>query len=222
MTEKRKKTQEFIIANMKKADPSGKNATRYTEMFASMSDKAFDDFMVRLRDKKDVLVVYSANMVDKIDMNDLIALAKEVGVKLFERIRLWDEATETFYLSPNEYCILQMPVRRMSQFVDHKLSVAEGDTRIDLLTGQVAKPDKAGSISQVEIQTLYAKGLENTIIELIKYRGGDVTALAEFKRELEETGKTTIGRETGSVARSAVVLDVLLSGMHIESNASGL
>lgn len=222
MTEKRKKTQEFIISNMKKADPSGKNAARYTEMFAAMSDKAFDDFMVRLRDKKDVLVVYSANMVDKIDMSKLIVLAKEVGVELFERIRLWDDATQTYYLSPNKYCILQLAVRRMSQFVDHKLSVAEGDTRIDLLTGQVAKPDKAGSISQVEIQSLYAKGLENTIIELIKYRGGDVTAFAEFKRELEETGKTTIGRDTGSVVRSAVVLDVLLSGMHIESNASGL
>lgn len=222
MTDKRKKTQEYIIDKMKKADPSGKNAARYTEMFASMSDKAFDEYMIRLRDRKDVLVVYSANMVDKIDLGQLIALAKETGVELFERIRLWDEPTQSYYLSPNKYCILQFPVRRMSQFVDHKLSVAEGDSHIDMLTGQVSKPDKAGSISQVEIQALYAKGLENTIIELIKYRGGDVTALAEFKRELEETGKTTISRDTGSVVRSAVVLDVLMSGMHIESNASGL
>ena len=222
MTEKRKQTQEYIIANMKKADPSGKNAERYTKLFASMSDKDFHEYMLRLKNKQDVLVVYSANMVDKINLRNLLTLAKELGVELFERIRLWDEPTQSYYLSPNKYCILQMVVRRMSQFVDHKLAVADGDSRIDLLTGQVAKPDKAGSISQVEIQTLYAKGLENTILELIKYRGGDVTAFAEFKRELEETGKTTIARETGSVVRSAVVLDVLLSGMHIEANASGL
>ena len=57
---------------------------------------------------------------------------------------------------------------------------------------------------------------------MIKFRGGDVVAFSEFKRELEEQGSTSIGRETGSLVRSAVVLDVLFSGMHIESNASGV
>ena len=100
MTEKRKQTQEYIIANMKKADPSGKNAERYTKLFASMSDKDFHEYMLRLKNKQDVLVVYSANMVDKIDLRNLLTLAKELGVELFERIRLWDEPTQSYYLSP--------------------------------------------------------------------------------------------------------------------------
>lgn len=57
---------------------------------------------------------------------------------------------------------------------------------------------------------------------MTKFRGGDVVAFGEFKRELEEHGSATIAQDTGSVARSAVTLDVLYSGMHIEANASGM
>ena len=55
----------------------------------------------------------------------------------------------------------------------------------------------------------------------MKYRGGDVTAFAEYKRQLEEQGSTNISQETGSVPRSAVVLDSLFEGIMIQSNASG-
>ena len=149
-------------------------------------------------------------------------MAKELGIKMFERIKMWDNATQSYYLTPYEYMIIDIPIRRMSQFHDHKLSVAEGDSKIDMLSGQVVKPDKAGSISQVEIQTLYGSSLDKTILELIKYRGGDVTAFAEYKRELEETGRVSIGRDTNSVPRSAVVVDVFMSGMHIHTNVSGM
>jgi hypothetical protein len=84
------------------------------------------------------------------------------------------------------------------------------------------KPDQASSLSQVEVQTLYARGLTNSILELIKYRGGDLTAMSDYKRELEEQGQTSVAKDTGSIVRSAVILDVLLSGVHIESNISGL
>lgn len=222
MNEKRKKAQDFILKHISAVDPSGKNTERYKKKFAAMSDKEFDDYMWALREKNEVIYFYAANMVDTIKIPDLIAAAKGLGIKLFERIRMWDEPTQSYYLTPHEYFIIKIPVRRMSQFVDHKLSVGEGDKKIDLLSGQVVKPDKGNSLSQVEIQALYARGLEHTIKEMIKFRGGDVVAFAEYKRELEETGTTTIDKETGSVVRSAVILDVLMSGMHIESNASGV
>ena len=91
-----------------------------------------------------------------------------------------------------------------------------------MLSGQVVKPDQAGTISQIEVQTLFSRGLTKTIRELIKFRGGDVVAFGEFKRELEEQGSSSIDVETGSVARSAVTMDVLFSGMHLESNISGV
>ena len=214
MTPKRKKAQERILAAMKDFDPTGTNTKFYEDLFSKLSDKEFDDYMKRIRDKQDVLAYYAPNMKTKTDVNDLIKLSHKYGVELFERIRMYDPLAETYYLT--------VPVRRFSQFIDHKLSVAEGDSRIDMLSGQVVKPDQAGTISQIEVQTLFSRGLTKTIRELIKFRGGDVVAFGEFKRELEEQGSSSIDVETGSVARSAVTMDVLFSGMHLESNISGV
>lgn len=222
MNERRKRVEEYIYSSMDKLDPSGKNKAIYKEKFAKMSDADFHRYMENLRDGNDRLAMYTANIVDKVDLDTLIKTAKDFGIELFERIRMWDKATGKYYLTPKKYIILQLAIRRMSQFIDHKLSVPEGDNHIDMLTGQVVKPDRAGAISQVEIQALYARNFRNTILELIKYRGGDVNAFAEYKRELEEQGRTSVGKDTGSIVRSAVVLDVLYSGIHIESNASGV
>ena len=222
MTPKRKQVQEYILEHMNILDKSGSNSARYQEMFDAMSDKEFDDWMKEIREGNEVLFFYTANVKDKIKIEDLIAESHNVGVKLFTRLRLWDEPTQSYYITPHEYLMVTLPVRRLSQFVDHKLSVAEGDSRIDMLSGQVTKPDKGSTHSQTEAQALFARGLDKTNLELIKYRGGDTNAFAEYKRELEETGRATIGKDTGSIARSAVVLDQFLSGMHIESNASGV
>lgn len=221
MTSYRKKTEEFILEKLAPLDKSGVTIKRYKEMFSKMSDTEFDQFMSDLESGEEVLYVYFANMKDKISIAEMRDYAKSLGVELFERLRMWDEPTQSYYLTPHKYCILQLPVRRMSQFVDHKMSIPEGDSKIDILSGQVIKPDKGAGISQVEIQALYARNLPSIITEMLKYRGGDVVALAEFKRELEEQGRTTIGRDTGSVSRSVVTVNNLLIGMHIESNITG-
>lgn len=221
MNAKRKAVQDYILKYLKMMEPTGKNVKLYENKFKEISDARFDEWMKYIRDGKCVLSVYVPIGV-KINIDDLLKTAKELGIKLSTRLKFWDDTTGTYYTTAHEYVVLELPIRRMAQFIDHKLSVPEGDSHVDLLSGQVMKPDKAGGLNQTEVQALYARGLTNTILELIKYRGGDVTALAEYNRELEETGRTTIGRDTGSVVRSAVILDVLYSGMHIETNASGI
>lgn len=221
MNAKRKAVQDYILKYLKMMEPTGKNVKLYENKFKEISDARFDEWMKYIRDGKCVLSVYVPIGV-KINIDDLLKTAKELGIKLSTRLKFWDDTTGTYYTTAHEYVVLELPIRRMAQFIDHKLSVPEGDSHVDLLSGQVMKPDKAGGLNQTEVQALYARGLTNTILELIKYRGGDVIALAEYNRELEETGRTTIGRDTGSVVRSAVILDVLYSGMHIETNASGI
>ena len=202
MTPKRKKIQDKIISVISSMDKTGKNTKYYEDKFSKMSDKDFADFMQRIHDREEVLVIYSANSVDMLSLPDLVKTAKNIGLDLFERIRMYDAANDTYYYTPHKMLVLQCPIRRMAQFVDHKLSVAEGDSRIDMLSGQVVKPDQAASLSEPETRALYSR--------------------AEFKRELEETGVTNVDRDTGTKVRSAVTLDVLYSGILIESNASGL
>lgn len=218
MNAKRKQVEEYILRTIDSMDLSHENTGRYREFFKSLTDKEFDEWMKNLRDKKEVLTFYVPPLGKTTSIDRLVKTAKSIDLQLFSRLKLWDSVTNSYYLTPNKYLVLKLPIRRMSQFVDHKLSVPEGDSRIDLLTGQVVKPDKAGGLSQVEVQALYARNLKDTIRELIKYRGGDVVAFGDYKRELEETGTTSIGKDNGSAVRSAVILQVLLSGAHIESN----
>ena len=218
----RQEAEKYLLSTLAELDKSGKNIRHYKKMFAEMSDADFAKYVDNLEKGEDVIAFYVANMIDKVTLEDLMRVAKLVGVKLFERIYIYDSNSEKYYSTPHECCIIEVPVRRMSQFVDHKISVPEGDSKIDMLSGQVVREDKAASLSQVEIQTLYARGMKSTILEFIKYRGGDVVAFSQYKRELEEMGKSSVTPDGTSIPRSAVTLDVLLSGMQIESNASGV
>lgn len=219
MTPKRKKVQDHILKHIQMLDPSGTNTERYTKFFNDLSDTQFDEYMHDLKDKKDQVYIYIPNLKLNLEMGNIFTAADSLRLDIFERIWLTDTATRNTYLTPQKYLILELPIRRVRQYLQHKLSVPDSDKRIDLLSGQVVKPDKAASLSLVEMQTLSARDLHYTIAELAKYRGGDINAYAEFRRQLEESGSVKISLDgTGSISRSTVVLDVLLSGMHIESN----
>ncbi len=216
----RKEVEAYILDYFSKISP--RNAEKYKAKFKAMNDKAFDNWMQDLRSGEAVLDLEVPNMVEKIDVDTLIATSKKLGIDLFTRLKLWDEPTQSYYTTTKKYIMLKLPMRRMAQFLDHKLAVPESDGKIDHLSGQVMKPDQANSIAQVEVQALYARGLNATIMELIKYRGGDISAFADYKRSLEELGMCTIGDDTNSITRSVVVLDVFFSGMQLESNAAGI
>ena len=220
MNEKRKAVEDKIIKYISAINKS--NAKKYKDMFASMNDKAFDDWMYDLRNNDTVLDIEIPNMIEKVNIDDLIKVSEQLGIELFTRLKLWDVPTQTYYRTTKKYLMLQLPMVAMAQTVDHKLSVPESDSKIDHLSGQVMKPDQANSISQVEVQSLYARGLQSTILELIKYRGGDVSAYAEYKRSAEELGMCMLKADSNSITRSVVVLDVFFAGMQLSSNASGI
>ena len=220
MNEKRKAVEDKIIKYISAINKS--NAKKYKDMFASMNDKAFDGWMYDLRNNDTVLDIEIPNMIEKVNIDDLIKVSEQLGIELFTRLKLWDVPTQTYYRTTKKYLMLQLPMVAMAQTVDHKLSVPESDSKIDHLSGQVMKPDQANSISQVEVQSLYARGLQSTILELIKYRGGDVSAYAEYKRSAEELGMCMLKADSNSITRSVVVLDVFFAGMQLSSNASGI
>lgn len=220
MNEKRKAVEDKIIKYISAINKS--NAEKYKDMFKSMDDKAFDGWMRDLRNKDTVLDIEIPNMIEKVNIDDLIKVSEQLGIELFTRLKLWDVPTQTYYCTTKKYLMLQLPMVAMAQTVDHKLSVPESDSKIDHLSGQVMKPDQANSISQVEVQSLYARGLQSTILELIKYRGGDVSAYAEYKRSAEELGMCMLKADSNSITRSVVVLDVFFAGMQLSSNASGI
>lgn len=215
----RKTVESYILNIVNTMDPSGFNDDYYKKLFKSMDDKAFDVFMQNIRDGKQRLSLLVPNMVVNLKIANLITAADKVGVELFERIRLWDSATKQYYLTAHKYLVSRLPIRRVKQFLMDKLSVPESDTKTDLLTGQVIKPDKGSAISLVEMQTMIAKGLDKSIVELMAVRGGNPFAYAAYKASIADTGLVKLSelRQDNSV-RSAVVASVYFKSMHLANN----
>lgn len=219
MTDKRKTIQDKILKTMKTMDPSLSNYKRYEEMFNSMDDKQFDRYMQDIKTGKVKISLFVPNMKVFIKQEDLLKAADDLGLELFERLRFKDKATGKYFLTPNKYLITKLPVRRTRQFLMHKLSVAENDKKLDALTGQVTSNDKASSLSYPEAQLMYARGLNKSLIEFMKVRGGDIHAFATFKQQLEESGEATLGSlDPNTIPRSAVIMSAILKSMYFDNN----
>lgn len=218
-TAKRKAVETLIYEVINQLDPSGMNAKRYQDQFAKWTDTQFRSYMEGVRAGAIKFVLYVPNLKLNLKMADIFAAAHALDLELFERLRLWDSTTRRYYLTPQKYPVLMLPVRRLKQFLMDKISVPESDAKIDAFSGQVVKPDRGASISSVEMQTILSKGLKTSISELIRVRGGDIHAYASFRGQLEETGVASLNSiDSDSRARSSVILSTYLRSMHVDNN----
>ena len=216
----RKKVENYILRNMSRLDRTGLNTKRYKELFTKMDDNLFDRWMREMADgRKKKLIIYVPNMIVKVEFEDILKVAEDIDLKLFERVKLWDATTKRYFITPQKYLIADLPARRLKQYRKSKVSIPESDTVTDLFTGQVIKPDKGSSISMVEFQTMVSKGLLLTATEFANPRGGNIHGYAAMKASLEETGEVRLSDiDQGTRVRSAVVANAFLTSMLLESN----
>jgi hypothetical protein len=220
-TEKRKKTTAFLLKALDRMDTFSdtKNAKFYRDLFNGMTDSEFDQYMRDMRDGNECFYVYMPNMSKRPSLDTLIEIAKENRVEIFHRIKMLDEHTGEYFVTSHKYPVLRLPIRRMQQFLDKKMSVPRGDTKVNSMTGQVAFEDQSAKLSNPEIQALQSKGLSNTLNELVAIRGGNVEAWSgEMKRQAEEQGKVLLSDIDGGTSRTAQVTQVLLECMMLSTN----
>ena len=220
ISEKRKLVEAHILKYIDMLEPSGTNTKLYEELFKSLNDNDFDQLMSDVRDKKRKLVVlYVPNMKINLKLANIFKVADEIGLEIFERINLIDEATGRKYLTPHKYMVVRLPVRRLKQLLMSKISIPEGDSKTDTFTGQVIAPDKGSSISAVESQVILSKGLTVSMMELLNVRGGNTEAYSNMKSQLQETGRASLNEiDTDSRVRSSVVLSTYLRSMLLDNN----
>lgn len=166
------------------------------------------------------LIVPNLSKENRLNVNRNLALAKKMGHNFFERIWLTNPVTGQVTLTNKRYLSILLPIRRQAQTLDHKMSLPEGDNRVDDLTGQVTGASKGSSISFPEVQMLDARGLTQTIYELMKARGGDEEAWRLMKHRLTTTGafnQDELG-SLNSVAKVNKAFSTILHGMHIRNN----
>jgi hypothetical protein len=195
----------------------------------AMNDRDFDLYVRSLAkpeteeglEKQEIIPFVSPSFDEtRITMDNLMLVADVVGLKLFERLWITDPQTNLTYLTPHEYPVLNMMVRRQAQMLTKKSSIPEDARHVDELSGQVTGKSKGSKISFPEVQAQLAQNLESTLIEEIKIRGGDQVSQNEFDRQLIEHGESSIEDVTsdGTITKSTSTLAKLLRGQMLDNN----
>lgn len=219
---KRKATEDLILKYIDRIVTGKTNTELYKELFKSMSDKEFDQFMQDLRDGKRTLsiIVPNGDKRYQVDINNNIKLAKELGYDFFQRLVVGETDGLPAYTTTNKYMILKLPVRRAAQLLQKKISIPENARTINVLTGQVTGKSKGSKLTNPELQLLISLGLDKSIQELLKIRGGDQGSQRAMDNYLVNQGAATQAQinqyESGVVSKKT--LKAYFTAMHIKNN----
>lgn len=196
------------------------NTELYTSFFKDLSDKEFESLIVRMEEENMVLPIFVENMgKGKLDSVKIREYGEKLGVNWFQHIVYEDPITGKTHKTPIKYLVMDVPVRRLAQHVFKKASIPENNKKVDQLSGQATGTSKGATISRPELQLLNDLGLNDTILELIKVRGGDSEAYREMEHMVEETGGYSVEaiKNLGTRPKSVDVLKQLLLAAHISS-----
>lgn len=222
MTQKnRKAAEKFIIDSIEEMLPGGGNKEYYESLFASMSDRDFDELMRDFESGKVRPVIYAPNFSkNSLNVKRNLELAEKHGHNFFERIWIHsNNPDEAPYLSNNPYMVVELPIRRQAQLLTKKISVPENNRSVDQLTGQPSGVSKASKISFPELQVMRSMGLDQSLRELIKFRGGDIGGFNAMNKVISKDGSVSMDAiepyTTGVESTSA--LKVFLTAMHLKN-----
>jgi len=225
MAGNRKKAEQELLEGIESILPGSDNVRIYKELFAGMNDKQFEDFMKGLEDGSIIPAIIVPNRVKpdpkvpRLSTKRNLALAKKWGHNFFEKIWFNHGDDRPPYLSNETYLIVDLPLRRQAQLLTKKISIPEDNKSVDDFTGQATGKSKGSRLSYPEIQLLAAWGLDNSILELIKMRGGDVGMFNASNAMASRTGTVSqkVVEPFGGTVKSTQMLHTLFTCMHYKS-----
>lgn len=216
----RQAAQDFILKYIDKLLPDGKNKAIYEQMFSEMTDEQFDSFMQALQSGETTLSLIAPNFQKTtLNLERNLKIANELKHEFFQRIWMPAKDGAPKYLTPIPYLVVDLPLRRQAQLLVKKISIPENNNTVDDFTGQPTGKSKGSKISYPEIQILAAMGLEDTIVELLKYRGGDVKGFDAMNNSISKTGGVSLKaiEPLSSGVESTKTLKAILTAMHLSN-----
>ena len=223
MNKKRKQVEKIILDFMKELTGTEFNVKLYKDMFDKMSDKEFDKFMEKLKNGMILQVIVPPDK-DAIPVNikvekNLKLAKKWFNYDFFQKITIGPTSTLPKYTTKEKFLIMDLPFRRTKQTIEKGLTVSLNAKKIDMLTGQPKDESTANKLSFPELQMLVGMGMNESIIELVRDRGGDIAAMRVLLTGLTKTG--TITQELVSKYAQGVLstktLKAYLNGMHLKN-----
>ena len=220
--ENRKKVEAYILESVQSLTPSSTaNKDIYAERFKGMSDVEFSRFIERLGTGEEILMIISPNHEkDGLSLSNNFKVADKIGHNFMTKILVSGKDGLPDHLTPIEFMVIDLPVKRLSQTSDKKIRVPKSTKIIDALTGQVTGESKGAALSAPEVQVLSAMGLEAPLIESMKYRGGDRQGRAALNGLMAKYGSVSLKtlEKYQSGVESTHSVRTYLTSAHLKNN----
>lgn len=209
-----------IIDGIEAIIPNSPNTQMYRDMFAAMSDEQIDAYYEQLKTRNVRLsIVAPPDAPYKLSVERNKKIAKEWGHDFYQRIYIDPGKGIPKYLTPIPYLIMMLPMKRQAQHLVKKISIPEDNKTIDDYSGQPTGASKGSKISYPEVQIMTALNLDNSLIEFMKFRGGDERGFDAMNASINRTGSVSIDelKTLGTRVTSTTTLYTILKAMHIDS-----
>ena len=216
----RRAAEDEILKYIQAIDPSGHNKTLYEQKFKSMTDVEFEVMIDRLENGKEHLAIVAPNCSPvKLDVERNFEVAEQLGHNFFQHVWMPERDGVPAYLTPIPYLVIDLPLRRQAQLLEKKISIPADNNAVDDFTGQVTGASKGSKISYPEVQVVSAMGLDKSLEELMKARGGDEGAFNAMNSMIQRTGAVSLAaiERFSTGVKSKQALNTLLAGMMLSS-----
>lgn len=224
MTEKRKKVQDLIDGVMMRLDPTGVNAQKYRNMFQTMNDKQFEEWITKFLadDKAHFRLDIEEFGKRKLQYEYVENAANFLKIPLYEYVFMPHIST-----NPNRPVRTHQPVlvgylniKRPQQLVTKKTGLAVDDTNRDETSGQVRGDSKGGMTSGIETELLTGVGANEVISEICGTRGDNIQEYDDMISQISETGSVRLEDiKTNSFDKPTVLkADIYLRAMGFKTD----
>jgi hypothetical protein len=221
MAGNRKQAQAYILKYIDRLAPGGHNLKLYQDLFAAMNDAEFDRYMQDLKSGRKFLSIVAPNFgTTKISVQNNLAIADEIGHDFFQRLWIGPTDKQPAYLTPVKYLVIDLPLRRQSQHLIKKRSIPDNNRVVDQLTAQPTGPSKGAKISYPELQILAAMNMDESLTEMIKFRGGDKGGYNAMNAMMLRYGTASLKtlNQYATGVESTKTLKVFLTAAHLQNN----
>ena len=224
MTDKRKQIQEQVDGVMTRLDPTGKNAQKYRNMFQTMNDKQFADWINKFlsNEKEQLRLDIEEFGKMKLQYENVEKAAAFLKIPIYEYVYMPHIST-----NPNRPVRTHQPVmvgylniKRPQQLVAKKTGLSVDDTNRDETSGQVKGDSKGGMTSGIECELLAGVGADEIISEICGSRGDNIQEYDEMISQISETGSVRLEDiKTNSFDKPTVLkADIYLRAMGFKTD----
>lgn len=208
----------YVLDNLEALVPGNSDTERYKAYLEGLSDKELTQYFQDLRDRTKWLTITVPNFgKSRIDIERNYKLADKLGLRFHKKVWYPNGEDGSSYQSEIDRLVIMQPVRIASQRLDKKKSIPKNQRSVNMLTGQPTGASKGASFSFPEIRLARAMGLEGSVVELIKYRGGDLRGNAALTASLIRTGRASIDvlKHYASGVESTARVQTYFNCMHL-------